>query len=152
MTIRTYRSSMLMLFALISNGQTLTQNVLSGSGSSGSGSWGSLAYTFGEVVGSTGTVGNTTFTQGFHQPQVVSNIGVVNYNLNASIVFYPNPTDGLLNLSTSLKEGRISVYDEIGQLVFEADELPEQLDLGSFQTGIYHINLSSINLFKFRFV
>jgi PKD repeat protein len=71
---------------------------------------------------------------------------------NSSISFFPNPNNGLFNLSVknlNSPQTNVVVYNMVGQKVFdatypsEANELNKQLDLSSEPAGIYVVTITN---------
>jgi Secretion system C-terminal sorting domain len=119
--------------------QTLNPVVLASTGGYGSGSWGSLSYTGGEAVIQTGVSPVVTLTQGFHQPLITSGVGISTPSLDDVFTFYPNPARKYIDIVSSLKKGEICVYNDIGQLIWKSDMIPERLSVSHFSTGLYQI-------------
>ena len=79
----------------------------------------------------------------------VTATGIENRQTNNLINIYPNPSNGLFNLSISLFDNRrkwgIEVYNLIGECVHSqiATSSNCQIDLSSLSNGIYNINITS---------
>ena len=127
----------------LSSAQSISKSVISAAGSSGSGTWGSLDYTFGEVVIATGLVSTNSITQGFHQPTVANTDAISEVKLSTHFTFYPNPATDLVKISTDLVEGKIQFFNSLGQTVFERNQIPNQVDVSDFPTGIYTVMVTS---------
>jgi hypothetical protein len=83
----------------------------------------------------------------------VGSVGITTHNAsNFNVVLYPNPSTDMTNLdvtSKSATKGMITVYNAIGQLVFEKEVQLEtgynnvKIDTKSLPTGIYNVNLTT---------
>lgn len=69
----------------------------------------------------------------------------------ASIKVYPNPTNGLLDVTidNSLQDGKVEIYNTVGDILqirsISNDENRMQLDLSGYPVGIYFIKVTSDN-------
>ena len=72
------------------------------------------------------------------------NLGV-SENLINQLVVYPNPTDGLINISSSvdITITNTVIYDLTGKTLYQSKQNLHQLDVSSFPSGIYILNLTS---------
>ena len=64
-------------------------------------------------------------------------------NLNRSTSIYPNPTSGLVNI-TSEGEQSVTIYNVVGQRIFEGycdGEL--QIDMKRFGSGVYAVKVGN---------
>lgn len=57
---------------------------------------------------------------------------------------YPNPTNGLLNINSTLTISEISVYNNLGQLLF-ASEKTNHVDISALSEGIYFVKIKDEN-------
>ena len=85
--------------------------------------------------------GNNQYQYGIKSiPDLNSN--VLNYEKNYSIIIYPNPTSGIVNIFSDLAIDEIKVSNVFGQIVYQArpneTKFPFQLD-----TGLYFIAVTS---------
>jgi len=66
-------------------------------------------------------------------------------NLHVSI--YPNPTTGLFNLTSSVKNIRYKIYNNVGEEIIsnEIDNYSTQIDLSNSPSGVYILQLISEN-------
>jgi hypothetical protein len=89
----------------------------------------------------------------------VTGVGLDELRSNASIWFYPNPTNGMLYFSSSEKwtgQMQLRVYSFTGQLLSEQDIVAEhpgkelKVDLRTLQTGTYIVVLDSEGKETFR--
>jgi hypothetical protein len=65
-------------------------------------------------------------------------------NLDFQVSVFPNPTNDMLSVTTSLLGFDISIYTQSGQLVYKkkVDSNSAQIDISTWQTGQYSIELS----------
>lgn len=57
---------------------------------------------------------------------------------------YPNPTKGLLNIKSKLPIAEITIYNNLGQLLFTAEE-KNQVDISTLSKGIYFVKIKDEN-------
>ena len=55
------------------------------------------------------------------------------------IQFYPNPTNGIINLSGIFKIGRLEITNLNGRTIYTSDTSPSQIDLSNKPKGIYFL-------------
>ena len=136
----------LLLFgALTLSLNSLGQEVVSTQGDSYSNANGSIDFTIGEVVINTGTDGTNDLTQGFHQTNW-NFLGVEDFAPNYEAIIFPNPTEDVLNIKTSMFENvTYTLYDAQGKLVLQdilsAEQTPIQVS--QLATGNYSLTLSN---------
>ena len=70
--------------------------------------------------------------------------GINETDLNNSIGIFPNPTTSVINISTSLTNFELKVFDINGQLVLN-DRNRHTIDVSNFPTGLYVIRLQNLN-------
>ena len=70
--------------------------------------------------------------------------GINETDLNNSIGIFPNPTTSIINISTSLTNFELKVFDINGQLVLN-DRNRHTIDVSNFPTGLYVIRLQDLN-------
>ncbi|MGD0710774.1 MAG: T9SS type A sorting domain-containing protein [Bacteroidales bacterium] len=75
-------------------------------------------------------------------------VGIVEYNGNASVQIYPNPSNGLTNVVVNGINGHalLNVYTLQGQLVYAInvnDNSKAELDLSSLSKGVYIIRITN---------
>jgi len=88
---------------------------------------------------STSDWGNNFYIDNIRIP-VVTDIKEQNTETNVSI--FPNPSTGIFAIETEMKEFTISVYDAIGNIVYEVKN-EKTIDISSQAKGIYFIKISS---------
>lgn len=136
-----------MLFFLISICSGLrAQEVVATAGNTLGNSSGSIAYTIGEGVAQTFTVGDKTLTQGFHQTIISVKIISELKDPDFAVSVFPNPASDVLTLR--LTKGNIQglqyfLYDINGILIsqknLESDETSVAVD--QLANGIYIIKV-----------
>jgi hypothetical protein len=57
---------------------------------------------------------------------------------------YPNPTNGLLKINSTLPVSEITVYNNLGQLLFNSEE-NNQVDISALSEGIYFVKIKGEN-------
>jgi hypothetical protein len=146
----------LVLFSLFATIYVSAQEVVSTQGDSYSNANGSIDFTIGEVVINTGTDGTNDLTQGFHQTNW-NFLGVEDFAPNYEAIIFPNPTEDVLNIKTSMFENvTYTLYDAQGKLVLQdilsAEQTPIQVS--QLATGNYSLTLNNQtqNLKTFKLV
>ncbi|RAJ18010.1 T9SS type A sorting domain-containing protein [Olleya aquimaris] len=77
-------------------------------------------------------------------------LSVEDFNTNSFLV-YPNPSNGVFNIKTNANQTfNLSVYDVTGKIIYtqldvKATNTNYQLDLSTYSTGVYFLNLESNN-------
>ena len=61
-------------------------------------------------------------------------------NTNNFFSIYPNPTNGVLNIKSATSITEITVYNNLGQLLFTSEE-KNQIDISSLSQGIYFLKI-----------
>ncbi|MDP2687967.1 MAG: T9SS type A sorting domain-containing protein [Aequorivita sp.] len=74
------------------------------------------------------------------------NKGPLSIEENTANLFslYPNPTTGLLTINSSSKVSEITVYNNLGQLLFTSEE-KKQIDISTLSEGIYFVKIKDQN-------
>ena len=119
------------------------QEVVSSQGETYSNANGSIDFTVGEVIVNTGTNGTNDLTQGFHQTNW-NFLGVEDYAPDHQVIIFPNPTQDVLNIKTSVYENvTYTLYDAQGKLVLQnilsAEQTPIQVS--QLAPGSYSLEL-----------
>lgn len=110
----------IVLIGILFLGQIIfAQEVISSQGESYTTASGSIDFTVGEAVIFTGTNGNSTITQGFHQTNW--NILKVNdYATYYEASIYPNPSSEEINIKTNdFNNTSYTLYDLNGKVVLQ---------------------------------
>jgi hypothetical protein len=105
-------------WAITSNAQQTTPQVIATSGNVSQQSNAIISYTVGEPVIQTATDGTTILTQGYQQPHYNITLIPQEQNTTPNITVFPNPTTDRLQLSFDIeKETKviISLYDAVGR-------------------------------------
>ena len=135
----------LVLFSLLTTINISAQEVVSTQGDSYSNSNGSIDFTVGEVIISTETDGTNDITQGFHQTNW-NFVGLDNHVPNYEASIFPNPTEDVLNIRTSMFENvTYTLYDAKGRLVLQNVLLTEQtpIRVSQLAPGSYSLMLNN---------
>jgi len=150
------KKNALLLLSLITTLSVSAQEVVSTQGDSYSNANGSIDFTIGEVVINTGTDGTNDLTQGFHQTNW-NFLGVEDFAPNYEAIIFPNPTEDVLNIKTSMFENvTYTLYDGLGKLVMQdilsAEQTPIQVS--ELAPGAYSLTLNNQtqNLKTFKLV
>jgi hypothetical protein len=64
--------------------------------------------------------------------------------LDDQIRMYPNPTDGILNVTGLARNSKIRIYSSLGILVKALDSFDGQIDLGDLPAGMYFIHFVQV--------
>lgn len=132
------------------------QEVVSTQGDSYSNSNASMDFTVGETVINTGTDGNTTITQGFHQTNW-DLLDIEEHVPTFEATVFPNPATHVLNIEVSEFENvSYSLCDSKGNIVAQ-DELSSErtlIEVSQLAPGAYSLFLSNEtkNIKTFRLV
>ena len=119
------------------------QEVISSQGETYSNTNRSIDFTVGEVVINTGSNGTNDLTQGFHQTNW-NFLGVEDFAPDYQATIFPNPTQDVLNIKTSVFENvTYTLYDAQGKLVMQdilsAEQTPIQVS--QLAPGSYSLEL-----------
>jgi hypothetical protein len=121
------------------------QEVVSTQGDSYSNGSGSIDFTLGEVIIATGTDGTNDLTQGFHQTNW-NFLSVEDFAPNYEVTVFPNPTEDVLNIWTSIFENvTYTLYDAQGKLVMQDKLSAEQtpIQVSQLAPGSYSLTLNN---------
>ncbi|MDC0257748.1 T9SS type A sorting domain-containing protein [Crocinitomicaceae bacterium] len=134
-----------MLFSLFATLTVTAQEVVSTQGDSYSTASANIDFTIGEVVINTGTDGTNDLTQGFHQTNW-NFVGLEDHALDYEAIIFPNPTENVLNIRTSMYENvTYTLYDAKGKLVMQdilsAEQTPIQVS--QLAPGSYSLTLNN---------
>ena len=119
------------------------QEVVASQGETYSNANGSIDFTVGEVIINTGSNGTNDLTQGFHQTNWTF-LGVEDFAPNFQATIFPNPTQDVLNIKTSVFENvTYTLYDAQGKLVMQnilsAEQTP--IHVSQLAPGAYSLEL-----------
>jgi hypothetical protein len=121
------------------------QEVVSSQGETYSNANGSIDFTVGEVIINTGSNGTNDLTQGFHQTNW-NFLGVEDFAPDIQATIFPNPTQDVLNIKTSVFENvTYTLYDAQGKLVIQNILFAEQtpIQVSQLAPGNYSLMLKS---------
>ncbi len=125
------KKNTLVLFLFFASLAVSAQEVVATQGESYSNASASIDFTIGEVIINTGTDGTNDLTQGFHQTNW-NFLGLEDFAPNYEAIIFPNPTQEVLNIRTSMFENvTYTLYDAQGKLVMQnilsAEQTPIQV-------------------------
>ena len=142
----------LVLFPLLSWGQSLSPTVIASAGDYFDNGTVSISFTVGEVAVTTLEAGDVILTQGFQQPFELDVTGVKDQEINWSVKTYPNPVKEKLHVKFTLEKVEdftIVVMDLTGKKVLikkleqvQPNEVKD-IDFQDYAPGIYLISLTS---------
>ena len=139
------KKNTLYVFTLLISVCASAQEVVSTQGDSYSNASANIDFTIGEVVINTGTDGTNDLTQGFHQTNW-NFLGLDDFAPNYEAIIFPNPTQDVLNIKTSMFENvTYTLYDGLGKLVMQdilsAEQTPIQVS--QLAPGSYSLTLNN---------
>ncbi len=137
------KKNTIVLFSLFASISVSAQEVFSTQGESYSNASAKIDFTIGELVINTGTDGTNELTQGFHQTNW-NFVGLEDYAPDYQVTIFPNPTQDVLNIKTSVFENvTYTLYDAQGKLVLQnilsAEQTPIQVS--QLAPGAYSLEL-----------
>jgi hypothetical protein len=143
--------SILVLLALVFAAATsYAQEVVASSGNSGSAAGYTVDWTLGEPVIETISGSGNILTQGMHQTKLlVTAISEMEFP-GLEVEVYPNPTGRFLKIEV-LQTGNEQFFYEISDItgrklvLKELQGNAEEINMGSFVSGIYFLNVLSQN-------
>ena len=142
---------------LISNGQSISLQVVVSSGDFFSSPSGSLAWSLGEILTETYQQTNNSLTQGFHQPETSPVTGFEKGN-EIALAIYPNPTIDLVNVKISQNGTyQFDVLDLHGrklnrtELTIDNETLVYEINLKDFAPAIYLLKITNIRTGRISF-
>ena len=145
------KKTFLFLIVLLATQFVYSQEVISASAGSATGSLGSGSYTVGQVFYTTHTAATGSVSQGVQQAfeiQTLSNPALTTVNLTA--VTYPNPTKDFIILKitdSALNNLRYTLFDVNGKSI-ASDSITEsstQIQLKHLSIGAYILKVSQQN-------
>ncbi len=108
--------------------------------------------TYSVTLAAANSAGSTSLTSVITISNCALDVGIAETpDLKTHIHFSPNPTTGVINISTSFSQGQnlaVSVYNCLGQLVAEskyqqATQSSFHLDLSAYSNGVYLLTFSN---------
>lgn len=83
---------------------------------------------------------------------VETNLNSSSFNFEKSISIYPNPTSNKIYLENNSQKTvqRVLIFDTSGKILLEKDSFDQNIDISSFQKGIYfiQINIDGVHFYK----
>lgn len=77
--------------------------------------------------------------------EVVQNLSAENFEEMDNIRLYPNPTNGLLNISSEKTLEKVVVFSLTGKRLLQKESNLTKIDLHSFSNGIYFVEITHKN-------
>ena len=150
------KKNTIVLFSLLTTLSVSAQEVVATQGDSYSNAIANIDFTIGEVIIATGTDGTNDLTQGFHQTNW-NFVGLEDFAPNYEATIFPNPTEDVLNIKTSMFENvTYTLYDGLGKLVMQDKLSAEQtpIQVSQLAPGSYSLTLNNEtqNLKTFKLV
>ncbi len=138
--------------AICDDSYNVDQNVMSSQGSCDSNSSYIISWTLGETIVETAssTSAGYSITQGFQQPglTIIELQNEVNSTLSIEMTVYPNPTSGMLYLSTDEQDDlSYQLIDVSGKMIFDnqiQSDL-ESIDLSGLPAATYIVRVVQKN-------
>jgi hypothetical protein len=77
----------------------------------------------------------------------VSPVGITELNINNAFTLQPNPTNGLINISSRFEMQKVELINVAGQILVTelTNDKSQQLNLADFSEGIYFVKVSYAN-------
>ena len=74
-------------------------------------------------------------------------LSLENEDLSTHFKIYPNPSDGILNIKTSLKDSELCIFDISGRLVqyMEIEKYHTTIDVKHLKDGFYIVRVFNYN-------
>jgi len=70
-------------------------------------------------------------------------VGIQNPNKkNINLRIYPNPSEGVFQIESTIAINTIEVYNSMGQLILTT-KTSDKIDLSTFEKGIYYATLTT---------
>ncbi len=101
-----------------------------------------MIYTVGEVVVQENSTGNIQISEGFINPDILSQIGVGigTFEELTGVTVYPNPTVRYVNVEfVKNRQVRVMLYNEDGRILIQEKGDRFKLDLNSVASGLYFL-------------
>ena len=138
------------LLVLLGTTGLQAQETVSATGGDATGSGGTVAYSIGQVVYTTNTGITGTVSQGVQQPYEIISVGIMETELNISLLIFPNPTADHLTLQIEDYNNEKLSYQLLDiQGKFLGSEAittsNTQINLSDLSAGTYLINIIQEN-------
>lgn len=98
-------------------------------------------FTFGRWPNGTGSFIQMLSTLGEENTQYITGTSMEN-NMQDEFCIYPNPTDGLIHISTPDPHSDVRIYNTMGKIFYQGS-YQKTLDLSSFPPGLYFLKTGS---------
>lgn len=128
------------------------QQAVIATGGNATGSGGTVAYSFGQVIYTTNTGSNGTVSNGIQQAFEISTVsGLEDYKYCFNLEAYPNPTSDYLTLSidkTEFTSFNFQLTDNIGKVIEskEVESPHEIINMECLAKAVYFLKVSRNNL------
>jgi len=127
-----------------SSAQSASPNVLNTSGNTVTAKNVQLSWSIGEIAISTLSAAGNIVTEGFLQPDMASNSAIQEIIIDNIISCFPNPVHNELYIRQSADViGIVSVYNTIGDRVYQQKFTDGIIDMSLFRAGVYFINITN---------
>lgn len=74
----------------------------------------------------------------------IVNLSAENFEMASTVQLYPNPTKGILNISSEASLEKIEVFSITGMRLLQRDANMETIDLHQFSDGIYFLKITDV--------
>jgi Secretion system C-terminal sorting domain len=96
-------------------------------------------------------VDNNIQSRAYYRLKIVDNDGrfeysktiVITRKAKDAVSIYPNPTEGILNISTDDYEQAFVVVNSIGQVVLQGEQLDKTINLQPLPNGFYYLKIGT---------
>jgi hypothetical protein len=78
------------------------------------------------------------------KPKSLERGKAIEQSQKASGLIYPNPVNDLLYLNTEIMGASIRIFDNVGILAYEADNVQSPISVVNFQSGVYRIEIKQV--------
>ncbi len=105
-----------------------------------------VIYSIGEVNVQELSSGNNAISEGFINPEMTSALVISDAKI-IDLILYPNPVSDNLNVAAKDTITKISIYNQLGQLVKSQNPLHSNfnIDVSNLSTGTYLIKIEANN-------
>ncbi len=151
MKVNKLKMSVIMFFLLVGL-SAQAQNSINATGGTTSGDGGSVTYSVGQVFYTTYSSDNGAVSEGVQKPYEIYGVIAIKETegIDLNVSTYPNPTTDILQLkidNNELENVAYQLFDVSGNLLKMSDinGSIKQIDMSSYQSGIYFIKIISEN-------
>ena len=132
-----------LMYCFVASAQSASPNVFNASGKTVKTKTVELSWSIGEMAITTLSAGGNIVTEGFLQPDVVSTSAIEEVNLSNGISCFPNPVHSILYIRQSIDViGFVSVFDALGNRVYDQKFTDGVIDMSLLRPGFYFINIT----------